>query len=809
MTITIAELSRAIDPKRTVLLFGSGSSIPSGAPSVPKIIETISRDFSIPANGYNLREISSLAEAKPGGRPKLIGALRALCGNLQPTGGLRNLPLYEWKSIFTTNYDTLIEQSYELRHKRADAISSNFDFRADKEPANIEVFKIHGTIDKDVVDGNNSRIIITDGDYDQTGQFREFLFDRLKGDLVGADVVIIGHSLADEDVRSIIDRAAAINATLPNASRIYLLLYTADENRASLFERRGMVCAFGGIDEFFAALAPRATLETKSKDVSDPLDVAPMLRPTTTEARHAVALMPDVSAMFNGWPATYASIQAGHTFKRRVADQTAEHFAKEATLTATLLGASGVGKTTAARQAAIRLQMEGYWAWEHNPDHSISVEGWSLVADYLKAKGEVGVLIIDDAHQHLYKLNDLVDHLVAIDNAHLKLLMVATRSQWYPRIKSPNLSRYGTELRLSTILPEEIERLIDLVDRSEPVKALVEDQFSGFNRPEKRRRLVDRCQSDMFVCLKNIFANDSIDQILLREFASVSEPYQDVYRYVAALETAGIRVHRQLVVRLLGIPADHIEAALKALTDIVTEYAIEERYGVYGWRCRHPVISAIITKFKFQDIDKIVELFDRTIDAISPTYEVELRSLRELCSIETGIPRIPNRDTQNRLFRKIISNVPGERVPRHKLIRNLIDQGHFEKAETEIRLFNKDFGSDGPVHRYRVRLMVARAVRTPGILTEDRIAYLNQAYELALAGLNRYQHHKLILSALGEVGVEYYRITGDYAYFDEAIGRLKEAEEYLGDPEIGLTITRLERRLAGQPAETGEVTEEA
>jgi hypothetical protein len=59
---------------------------------------------------------------------------------------------------------------------------------------------------------------------------------------------------------------------------------------------------------------------------------------------------------------------------------------------------------------------------------------------------------------------------------------------------------------------------------------------------------------------------------------------------------------------------------------------------------------------------------------------------------------------------------PGERVPRHRLIRNLIESGAFEKAETEIRIFNKDFGPDGPVHRYRVNLMVSRATRMLGIL---------------------------------------------------------------------------------------------
>jgi hypothetical protein len=263
------------------------------------------------------------------------------------------------------------------------------------------------------------------------------------------------------------------------------------------------------------------------------------------------------------------------------------------------------------------------------------------------------------------------------------------------------------------------------------------------------------------------------------------------------MEHAGVRVHRQLVIRLLGIAADAVKAVVGNLDDIVEEYTVDARYGIYGWRCRHRVISAIVTKYKYKDLNQTVELFDRVIDCISPTYDIEIRTIRELCNLEGGLSRIPDKNVQNRLLRKMISNAPGERVPRHRLIRNLIDQGMFEKAETEIRVFNKDFGSDGPVHRYKIRLMVARATSTPGILEEDRVTILEQARELAVAGVERYQNNKSILAAYAELGIEYYKRTGSFAVFDEAIQQLKSAEDRLGDPDIKSIIARYERRIAG------------
>jgi hypothetical protein len=66
--------------------------------------------------------------------------------------------------------------------------------------------------------------------------------------LAGARLVIIGHSLADPDIRDIVNRAANINARAETGGQIILLLYTEDSNRASLFEMRGLtVCgAVGG-----------------------------------------------------------------------------------------------------------------------------------------------------------------------------------------------------------------------------------------------------------------------------------------------------------------------------------------------------------------------------------------------------------------------------------------------------------------------------------------------------------------------------------------------------------------------------------
>ncbi|MBE2983712.1 SIR2 family protein, partial [Enterobacter hormaechei] len=87
----------------------------------------------------------------------MITELRKMFEDLKPTGGILNTPLYDWKSIYTTNYDELIEQSYNSSQKRIRPISSNFDFSSAGGADTLKYFKLHGTIDKDIVDGIQSR----------------------------------------------------------------------------------------------------------------------------------------------------------------------------------------------------------------------------------------------------------------------------------------------------------------------------------------------------------------------------------------------------------------------------------------------------------------------------------------------------------------------------------------------------------------------------------------------------------------------------------------------------------------------------
>ncbi len=94
----------------------------------------------------------------------------------------------------------------------------------------------------------------------------------------------------------------------------------------------------------------------------------------------------------------------------------------------------------------------------------------------------------------------------------------------------------------------------------------------------------------------------------MKEFSAIPEDYQNTYKYLCALESLGVVVHRQLVIRILDIAVQDLRVILDNLDGLVEEFVIDKRSGVYGWRGRHPVISKIVMEYKFSDTTSIFNL---------------------------------------------------------------------------------------------------------------------------------------------------------------------------------------------------------
>ena len=809
MTIEIEQFASLLKPDRTILFLGAGASVPSGAPAGMQLSSELwSKLAQEPPVSSDFTEVCSILENRYG-RPKLVETVRAILGRIQPTGGLLSLPEFDWASIYTTNYDCLIETAYNRCKREIVIIRSNFDYDKCTSSQSVKLYKVHGCLKQDSVDGHQSRMILSERDNDEYIDFREAMFRSLDHDMVTKDTLIIGYSLADGHIRQYMQKIAELHSKKGTPGRLFALMYNKDQDRAALWERRGFTVCFGGIDDLMFSLGKTKPLTHRLAITSGEglYQLPSQLRPCTIDARHALGLSPNHVRLFNGGPASYADIKNEITFRRSTEHKLSEKLNAASINYLTITGAAGVGKTTLARRLLLTIATNPdphQLVWESKTDFPWRADDWREVEQQLRDSGQKGILLVDDCSTHLRQINILAEQFSRIEQPALKLVLTADTASWLPRTKSPELFGRGHIEKISRLSSEEIEELVNLIERQGTIRSLVDHQFASLNRNEQIRRLHKKCSADMFVCLKNIFGTEELDTILLRDYASLSEPLQDIYRHVAALEAAGTRVHRQLIIRILGIPALQISSLLSQTDGLVEEYDIDPSNGLYGWSTRHEVVARLIAKYKFSDQAELFTLLERVIQGLNPTIPIELRTLRDICSSDYGITRLSNTAKQTELLEKLIQLAPGERVPRHRLVRLLIFTEQFDLATQAIRDAEEKTGMDPVICRYRIKLAIHRAENTQGILPEDRRAILRDAESIALNAIRRFHLDKYTYMAYIDVGVAYAELSRDTTILNEAIQIAREAADKILDPQLGEMINSAEgnrRRLERQGRE--------
>ena len=784
MPISMERLKSTIRPDRTIILLGAGASIPSGAPSGTALAQRLWKNITgTEPQSDDLVEAASILERRYG-RKAIVDEICNALEPLQPTGGLLALPQFGWNSIFSTNFDLLMERAYKHAGQLLTPIRSNYDISSNENATNTRLYKIHGCITQDQSMGHKASMILTEHDYEEHERYRQTMFPMLQTMMLTNNVIIIGQSLRDRHLHDLVKSVLLSQQDCVNTS-VYVLVYDPDDLRAPLLEDRGAKIIFGGIDEFIHSIASDfVAAPTSGISPGSAIHLPPSIVSTVHDVSTQAGAPPDALRMFNGGPATFSDIRAGATFERSRLAESIQKIVSSPTPLVAVIGAAGVGKTTFARQIALGALLERMIVWEHRPDFPFQSSPWVAIEAELRASGKRAVLLLDECTHYLRQANILVEALGALDAPALKIILTANAAQWNPRLKSPIIFKKGLTIELSRLDSAEINSLINLYQHNREVGALVQQEFRVLHRAGQVSRLREKCGADMFVCLKNIFARDSLDTILLTEFAELDENYQEYYRYVSGLEAVGMRVHRQLLMRMLNISAQQVSTALGGLSGIVDEYDIDGKMGIYGWSTRHIVIARKITDYKFSNHDDLEKLFDAIIDNINPAIRIELQSVRDLCDTEFGIGRLAESKTRQRLYKRLVEVATGERIPWHRLVRELLEHESLEDAEHGIRSAVDAVGSDGPLDRYKVRLLTERADRTKGIGDEDRVALTRVAYETAMANIRRYPNDKFSYRALCDVAVKLVQRHQNPAVLDESIQKLREAADKILDPDM-------------------------
>jgi hypothetical protein len=107
------------------------------------------------------------------------------------------LSALDWRTIYTTNYDSHVEGALSDAKKKVAALASFEDFQMRREHGMCEVIKFHGTLAKP------DTIVLTESSYFGRIALESPVDQRLRADLLSHSFLFMGYSFNDLNIRYI------------------------------------------------------------------------------------------------------------------------------------------------------------------------------------------------------------------------------------------------------------------------------------------------------------------------------------------------------------------------------------------------------------------------------------------------------------------------------------------------------------------------------------------------------------------------------------------------------------------------------
>lgn len=235
----LERLIRRVRRNKVTLFIGSGFSIKAGAPSVSELISKLIEDgdltYDTTSKDLSLRDVASDFVEKEG-RHELMRCL-VKHFSFTPTDTTDHVLLASiphFKTIFTTNYDSLIEDAFS---KGQCVVLTASQACSNSDCAPVNVYKIHGDL---TTLSNTESIIITNEDYENyfNKESLKGLWEDLRYAFRHSYVVFIGYSLADDNILDIIKSVR--NDLSGNVKGMYLISPHIHEARKQQLQSYGI-----------------------------------------------------------------------------------------------------------------------------------------------------------------------------------------------------------------------------------------------------------------------------------------------------------------------------------------------------------------------------------------------------------------------------------------------------------------------------------------------------------------------------------------------------------------------------------------
>jgi hypothetical protein len=223
----LKEYTRAINEGEAALFVGAGISQSAGYVDWKQLLRGIAEDLELNVDREtDLVALAQFHQNHRRGRDRINQLLiDEFLENVHLTDShtlIASLPI---QTVWTTNYDDLLETAFANAKKRIDVKRRQSDFSTARRRTDVTIYKMHG----DKTEPANA--VLTKEDYETYDETRELFTIALKGDLARKTFLFLGVSFADPNIVYILSRVRQL--LKGNSRKHFCILKAPDASDAT------------------------------------------------------------------------------------------------------------------------------------------------------------------------------------------------------------------------------------------------------------------------------------------------------------------------------------------------------------------------------------------------------------------------------------------------------------------------------------------------------------------------------------------------------------------------------------------------
>ncbi len=695
-----------------------------------------------------------------GGFAEVERYIASIFEGAKPSSAHLSLSEFPWATIFTVNYDRLVEDAYHAKGDSRRLHRSTSDKRLIKgeasAPGHVELIKLHGCIDS--VPDHDCPLILTTEQYADHQRGRAELFIRLRDAASRSVIVFIGTSLTDQDIifytRQLpIELRSPAYLVAPNVNAIAVKSY---ENKGISVIKATFVQFMDGLEAAipkqirdFAQLRLTTThpIETKfavqgqgcSLDLTSAL--ASSMWYLSSELKVSRA---DSGMFFMGASAPFEGHEADLVIRRDKQDDFTQEILSDANAekgkVSLIIGPAGAGKSVLLQSIARELATDfGQLVLFVRPGASLNI---AAINEVLSKTTEPVILFLDNAADYVDDLQRIY-HTTREYADRLNIVLAERANETYASKLDSRVS---------------VERILELrkVSTREATLLLLKLRTAGqlgklasMSEEQQLKELtsLSGARGDMLVAVYNSTHGASLEEMLLNEYEGIAtDAARRVYLTICTLHRLNERVRAGSIHRIHGISYDRfLQDFLGPLKQIIFAEVDDDR-DIY-YRTRHPVVADIVFERVLVDEETRLDVLLACIDGVQSGYPSDDRSLGKLVYHDSIRGFFENVDRAHLYIDKLLEKLDCDGKAFHQAAVYEFTYGNdLDRAERFLRKAKELEPSYPPIDHSECHVMYLRGSKEEH--PRRKSFYLKRAEELAsklvLRGGSPYPYDTLI-----------------------------------------------------------------